>query len=60
MVRANRGISAGRSVSRDIGPALYLHHSTGGKGGAYTVTPGRYTEKLMVSPADRELPSGLG
>jgi hypothetical protein len=29
--------------------ALYLHHSTGGRGGAYTVTPGRYTERLVVN-----------
>ena len=33
--------------------ALYLHHSTGGRGGAYTVTPGKYTERLVVS-----LPTG--
>jgi hypothetical protein len=33
--------------------ALYLHHSTGGRGGAYTVTPGKYTEKLVLS-----LPTG--
>jgi hypothetical protein len=32
---------------------LYLHHSTGGRGGAYTVTPGRYTERLVLS-----LPTG--
>jgi hypothetical protein len=29
--------------------ALYLHHSTGGKGGAYRVTPGKYKERLVVS-----------
>jgi len=29
--------------------ALYLHHSTGGRGGAYTVTPGKYTERLVLS-----------
>ncbi len=29
--------------------ALYLHHSTGGKGGAYKVTPGKYMEKLVLS-----------
>ena len=33
--------------------ALYLHHSTGGRGGAYTVTPGKYTERLVLS-----LPTG--
>jgi hypothetical protein len=34
--------------------AVYLHHSTGGRGGAYTVTPGKYTERLKVSlPAGR-------
>jgi hypothetical protein len=33
--------------------ALYLHHSTGGRGGAYTVTPCKYTEQLVVS-----LPNG--
>jgi len=33
--------------------ALYLHHSTGGRGGAYTVTPGEYTERLVLS-----LPTG--
>lgn len=29
--------------------ALYLHHSTGGKGSAYTVTPGNYVEKLVLN-----------
>ena len=33
--------------------ALYLHHSTGGRGGAYTVTPGKYKERLVLS-----LPTG--
>jgi hypothetical protein len=33
--------------------ALYLHHSTGGKKGAYTVSPGNYTENLML-----DLPAG--
>ena len=33
--------------------ALYLHHSTGGKGSAYTVTPGEYGEKLVL-----DLPPG--
>ena len=33
--------------------ALYLHHSTGGRGGAYTVTPGKYTERLVLN-----LPAG--
>jgi len=33
--------------------ALYLHHSTGGKGGEYTVTPGSYVEKLVL-----DLPAG--
>ena len=29
--------------------ALYLHHSTGGKGSVYTVAPGHYTEKLVLT-----------
>jgi hypothetical protein len=29
--------------------ALYLHHSTGGKGGAYKVSPGNYVEKLELN-----------
>jgi hypothetical protein len=33
--------------------ALYLHHSTGGKGSAYKVTPGDYVEKLELN-----LPAG--
>lgn len=33
--------------------ALYLHHSSGGKGSAYRVTPGQYVEKL-----DLNLPAG--
>ena len=33
--------------------ALYLHHSTGGEGGAYTVTPGDYVETLVL-----DLPAG--
>ncbi len=33
--------------------ALYLHHSTGGRGGAYTVAPGKYTERLVLN-----LPAG--
>jgi hypothetical protein len=33
--------------------ALYLHHSTGGKGSVYTVTPGNYIEKLVLN-----LPAG--
>jgi hypothetical protein len=32
--------------------ALYLHHSTGGKGGAYKVTPGEYVEKLVLNLPD--------
>lgn len=33
--------------------ALYLHHSAGGKGAAYTVTPGRYRDSLELN-----LPAG--
>lgn len=33
--------------------ALYLHHSTGGKGSVYTVKPGRYEESLVLN-----LPAG--
>ena len=33
--------------------ALYHHHSTGGHSGAYTVTPGDYTEDLVL-----DLPAG--
>jgi len=29
--------------------ALYLHHSTGGKGSAYTVKPGAYKESLVLN-----------
>jgi hypothetical protein len=29
--------------------ALYLHHSTGRRGGDYTVTPGKYSERLVLS-----------
>ena len=43
-----RGLSeAGRQY------ALYHHHSTGGRGSAYTVTPGNYTEVLVL-----DLPAG--
>jgi hypothetical protein len=33
--------------------ALYHHHSTGGSGSVYTVTPGNYTEDLVL-----QLPAG--
>jgi len=33
--------------------ALYLHHSKGGRGSAYTVTPGNYTDRLVL-----KLPAG--
>jgi hypothetical protein len=43
-----RGLSeAGRQY------ALYHHHSTGGRGSAYTVTPGNYSEVLVL-----DLPAG--
>ena len=29
--------------------ALYIHHSEGGGGGSYTVTPGQYHEKLVLN-----------
>ena len=43
-----RGLSeAGRQY------ALYHHHSTGGRGSVYTITPGNYTEVLVL-----DLPAG--
>lgn len=43
-----------RSISRPGEQyALYVHHSKDGKGSAYTVTPGSYSEKLLLN-----LPAG--